>query len=138
MLKFIAYKTFNFFLKKDPSQALTRTTSFLVLFEISFIVPIFIIFNIITGLHPNSNHQLDSRIKYLIAIVLAAIIFLINKRFLKIHLSSPGLEKLRSKYLEKGDSINIWFIFLLPVFNVFIIPIIYGLLNGTLTFPILE
>jgi hypothetical protein len=64
------------------------------------------------------------------------IVLLINHRYWSKKLNSENkLKELYAKYHRDKYLISVWVIFLTPVFIVFICPIIFGALNGTLSFP---
>ena len=70
--------------------------------------------------------------KYFIILPLGAILALINTSIYKIKLKGESFNRLKEKYHKERYAIPIWVIFITPIICVFIIPMIYGALNGTL------
>lgn len=132
MFNYIAYRIFTYFNRTDSALAVSKTINFLALFQFSLLVPLFIIINIFTELNPQMFGE-DNRVKYYIGIPLAIIFIAINNYLFKKKLrDDESLQKLKERYHQDRYSINIWFIFLAPLFFVLICPILYGLFNGTL------
>jgi hypothetical protein len=134
---YIAFRVFEYFIQKDEALAISRTINFLVLFQCSLIVPLFIIVHMFTQIDPQI-FGVDNRIKYYIGIPLALILIALNTFFYKNKLTGESLKNLLNKYHKEKYSLSIWIIFLSPVVFVFFCPIIYGAINGTLHFPFLE
>ena len=136
MIDYLLFRIFHFFNKKDPQLASERTANFMAILLGSLVVPIFIIFNLISGrdLIPKTSSK---DIKYLIGIPLALILMFFCNRLVKGRLTNIRLDELRNLYDRPNQKISIWLIFFIPIFNMFIVPIIYGLLNGTIRFPLL-
>lgn len=130
-MNYIAFRVFEFFDKKDNQVSLFRTISFLTLFQISFILPLFLIINLFYEINLNKIFSFEEFIYFLI-LPLGAILALINTSIYKIKLKGESLNRLKEKYHEERYAIPIWVIFITPIICVFFIPIIYGALNGTL------
>lgn len=131
MMNYIAYRVFEFFSKKDNKLSTFRTINFLILFQISFLVPLFIFLNSIVRVNLNKISSVD-RIEYYIGIPLAVILILTNSFFLKKQLKGERLTQLKEKFHREHYSLSIWIIFITPIVLTFIIPVLYGILNGTI------
>jgi amino acid permease len=137
MFNWIIYRTFEHFNKKDVSMAISNTVNFMVLLQASLLVPLMLIINFITILDPQIT-GIDNRIKYCIGVPFAIILIILNSYWIKRRLKSEKLNDLRNKFQKKKYKIPIWIIFSIPVLFVIVCPIIYGIINGTLSFPFLE
>jgi hypothetical protein len=137
MFDYVAYRVFEYFSKKDESFAVSRTINFLALFQGTLIVPLFMVVNLFTQIDPQI-FGVNNRIKYYIGIPLAIILGVMNSYNFKKKLKGEGLMALQKKYRKENLSFSVWWIFLAPIFFVFIFPLIYGTLNGTIHFPFLE
>ncbi len=136
MFNWIIYRVFEYFNKKDAPMAISNTVNFMVLFQASLIVPLVLIIN----LFAKPNFQIlgvDERIKYYIGVPLAIILIIINSYWIKKKLNGNKLNLLQNKFKKGKSKLAIWIIFSMPVFFVFVCPIIYGIINGTLHFPLL-
>lgn len=137
MFDYIGYRVFEYFNKKDETFAVSRTINFLALLQGSLIVPLFMIVNLFTRIDPQifgENH----RIKYYIGIPLTIVLIAINSYIFKNKLKGERLKALQEMYQKESYFFSVWWIFLAPVFFVFIFPIIYGTINGTIHFPFIE
>lgn len=130
-MNYIAYRVFEFLDKKDNKLSVFRTINFLMLFQISFLVPLFIFFNSIVRVNLNKMSSVD-RIEYYIGIPLGVIFILFNSLFYKKKLRGERLNQLKEKFHRENYSLSIWVIFITPIIFVFIIPVLYGVLNGTI------
>lgn len=137
MFDWIFYRTFEYFSKKDKSMAISNTVNFMVLFQASLLIPVFLIINLLAKIEPLVI-GVDTRIKYYIGIPLAVILIIYNSYLHKRKLNSEKLTVLKNKYHKERYRVSVWIIFLIPFFFVFICPIIYGIINGTLSFPFFE
>lgn len=130
-MNYIAYRVFEFFEKKDSTLSIFRTINFLTLFQVSFLVPIFILFNSFLKEHINTISTVD-RIEYYLGIPLGIVFILFNSFLYKKKLTGESLSRLKEKFHKEKYSLSVWVFFLTPVILVFVIPIVYGLLNGTI------
>lgn len=137
MFDYIGYRVFEYFNKKDEAFAVSRTINFLALLQGSLIVPLFMIVNLFTQIDPQI-FGVNNRIKYFIGIPLAIILILINSYIFNKKLKGDGLKTLQEKYHKENYSFSVWWIFLSLILFVFLLPIIYGAINGTIHFPFLE
>ncbi len=118
-------------------MATSNTVNFMVLFQASLLVPLVLILNLFTKLDPQIL-GVDNRIKYYIGVPLAIILIILNSYWIKRKLKGEKLNDLRNKFQKEKYKVPIWIIFSIPVLFVFVSPIIYGIINGTLSFPFLE
>lgn len=137
MFDYIGYKVFEYFNTKDESFAVSRTINFLALFQGSFIVPLFVIASILTQIDPQIFGG-DNRVKYFIGISFAVTLMIINTYIFKRKLKGDGLRVWQKKYHKENYFFSVWWIFFSPIFFIFIFPIIFGVINGTIHFPFLE
>lgn len=137
MFDYIVYRIFEYFNRKDKTLAVLRTINFIALLQGTFLVPLFIVVNIFTRINPQIFGA-DNRVKYYVGIPIAIILLAINNYIYKKKLKGEGLQRLRRKYHKENYTFSVWWIFLAPVFFVFIIPMIYGAINGTIHFPLFE
>jgi len=134
---YIGYRVFEYFNEKDETHSVPRTISFLSILQITLLVPLFLIINSVTK--TNLQEIGDYNIfKYYIGLALAIVLIMLNTYFFRKKFKEENLKILQDKYHKKHYSFSIWWIFLAPIFFVFIIPLIYGALNGTIHFPFLE
>jgi len=131
LIDYIFYRVFQYFDKKNPSMTKSNSVNFMVLFEASLIVPIFMIFNGIFHFFSSPENP-NLRMKYFIGIPLAVILIIGNTFYFKRKLTKTGIEKLRTKFYGKENLIPIWIIFIAPIIFVFVLPILYGWINGSL------
>ena len=136
MFDWVIYRTFEHFNKRDASMAISNTVNFMVLLQASLLVPFILIINLFTKVEPQML-GVDNRIKYYIGVPLAIILIILNSYWIKRKLKSEKLNDLRSKFQKEKYKVPIWVIFSIPILFVFICPIIYGMINGTLSFPFL-
>ena len=137
IVEYVAFRVFEFFLKKDSKMAKTNTINFIVLLEGSFLFTLFLILNGIFHFFSTPDTP-NPRMKYYIGIPLAVILITASSLHLKEKLNDTGLDKLTARFSEKWKNIPIWLIFILPIIFVFVTPVLYGWINGTLSFPIFE
>lgn len=137
MFNYIAYRVFEHFHKRESESAVSKTINFLALFQGTLIVPVFMAINLFTKIDPQVFGQ-DNRIKYYIGIPLAVILIIINTIFFKRKLKGEQLKVLEDKYYKERYLLPTWIIFAAPIIFVFVLPIAYGALNGTISFPFLE
>jgi len=137
MFNYIVYRVFEYFNKKENATAMSKTINFLALFQGTLIVPVFMSINLFTKIDPQIFGE-NTRIKYYIGIPLAAVLIIVNTIFFKRKLKGEQLKVLEDKYHKERYILPTWIIFATPIIFVFILPIIYGVLNGTISFPFLE
>ncbi len=134
---YIGYRVFEYFNVKDETHSVSRTISFLSILQITLLVPLFLIINSVTK--TDLQEIVDyNRFKYYVGIALALVLIVLNTYFFRKKFKRENLKILQDKYHKEHYPFSIWWIFLAPIFFVFIIPIIYGALNGTIHFPFLE
>jgi len=134
---YIGYRVFEYFNKKDETHSLSRTISFISILQITLLVPLFLVINSVTKIDLQEIGDYN-RFKYYIGIALAIVLIMLNTYFFHKKFKGENFKILQDKYHRKHYPFSIWWIFLAPIFFVFIIPIIYGALNGTIHFPFLE
>ncbi|PKQ63287.1 hypothetical protein BZG01_16330 [Labilibaculum manganireducens] len=137
MFNWIVFRIFEYFSKKDDSIAISNTINFMVLLQASMLVPLFLILNLFVKIDAKVFGDNDNA-KYLIGVPLAIVLLVVNSFFYKKKLQGDYLKKLEVLFYKEKYKISVWIIFLAPVFFAFVCPIIYGILNGTLSFPFLE
>ncbi len=126
---YIVFRVFDYFNKNDESVAVEKTVNFLVLFQSSLILQIFMILNLFIRIEPQM-FGVDQRITYYVGIPLALVLLGFNTLLCKRRLRDEALKSLYRKYNKMKYFLSIWVIFLSPI--------IYGAINGTLRFPFLE
>lgn len=137
LFNYTLYRVFDYFEKHDEKTAISKTINFMALLQGTLIVPLFILIDAFIEVEPKVFGN-DNRIKYIIGIPLAIILIAINNFILEKKLRGDSLNGLRVRYYKEKYSINVWLIFLLPVFFVFVCPILFGVFNGSISFPFLE
>lgn len=130
MLNYIIYRVFSYFNESDKSLSRFKTIGFLTLFQISLMVPMFILINIFIRIEPQLLIK-SNVYKYFIGIVLI-LLMSINGVLFAGKLKEESLVAIREKYYRDKYVIPIWIILVAPVFFVFVCPIIYGIINGTI------
>lgn len=136
MFNYIAYRIYEYFHEKENKTAIPKTINFLALFQGTLIVPIFIAINLVFRIPIHLLGE-DSRIVYYIGIPFAVILMVVNTVYFKEKLKGERLKTLKDKYQKEKYLIPTWVIIATPVIFVFVIPIFYGVLNGTISFPLL-
>lgn len=131
MFNYVAYRVYEYFQSKNEKTSVENTINFLALFQGTLIVPVFMAINLIKKIDPQIFGQ-DSRIKYYIGIPLAIVLLIVNNIFYKRKLKGEQLNKLKNKYHKVKYALPIWLIFAAPIIFVFVLPIAYGIMNGTL------
>lgn len=134
---YIGYRVFEYFNRKDETHSLSRTISFLSILQITLLVPLFLIINSVTKIDLQEIGDYN-RFKYYLGIAFACALILFNTYFFRKKFKGENLKILQDKYYKEHYPFSIWWIFLAPIFFIFIIPIIYGVLNGSIHFPFLE
>lgn len=134
MIDYIIFKTYTFFKKRDEKLAKERTINFLVVFVTSLIYVLFFIVNGIFKFHKTPTTT-NPHLKYYIGIPMYVIMYLLFRKYISKMIDIKGLSSLETRFKD-NNAIPIWLIFSLPVILFILTPIIYGLINGTLNFPI--
>lgn len=135
---YIVFRVFEYFQQKKDSIAILKSINFLVLFQASLLMLIFLIINSFFHFDPQRLFGIDDNIKYYIGVPLAVFLIILNNILYRKKLKGVKLKELYDKYHKEKYKIPIWVIFSSPVFFGVFCPIIYGALNGTLHSPILE
>jgi hypothetical protein len=139
MLKYITFRVFESFDKKNDSFALKkiRTLGFLLLMEVSLFIPLLMVINLFYHLNPKELFD-AATFRYAFVIIIA-IMHIMNLLFFNNKIKeSENYLFLFNRFHKERYLIKTWMIFSIPIINVFIVPIMYGALNGTLRFPFLE
>src|SRR5690554_6409758 len=137
MFKAIGYRVYEYFEKKERETAVSNTINFLSLLQGTLIVPVLMAINLFIKIDPQIL-GVDSRIKYYIGIPLAVLLIFVNTILFKKNLKGEALNNLKIRYEKERYLLPIWVIFSAPVVFVFVFPIVYGVINGTISFPFLE
>lgn len=137
IIDYLAYRVFQFFIKKNIQLAKSNTINFMILFEISIVIPIFFLLNGIFHFY-NTPENPELRLNYYTAIPIAIILYFANSYYFKQKLVYDEPNELHNRYKDKCQFIPIWLIFISPIIFVFLTPIIYGFINSTLRFPLFE
>jgi len=114
-----------------------KTINFLAILAGSLLYLLFFIVNGFANFYVAPEHP-NPRMKYYIGIPLGIILLKLIQIVVSKKLNNDGFVKLEGKYKGKENLIPIWVIFITPVILIFGTPIVYGLINGTLRFPILD
>ena len=133
MLNYIAFRVYESFNKKNESFSFSklRTLGFLLLFEVSLFLPMVMIINLFIHFDPKELFG-ESHFRYGFAII-ALILFALNYSNFNRKLKNPeNYSVLHDRFHKESYLFKTWMIFIIPIVNVFILPIIYGALNGTL------
>src|SRR5690554_6440188 len=133
MLNYIAFRVFESFDKKDDSFVLkkTRTLGFLLLAEVSLFIPLLMIVNLFYHLDPKELFE-EASFRYAWGFV-AVILYVVNLLFFNSNFKeSEKYSILYHRFHKDRYLLKTWMIFSTPIINVFLIPIVYGALNGTL------
>ena len=128
--EYLIFIVFDYFYRKNPKLARTHTINFMVLLEASAVVPLFILVNLIYRISDSIEDRNDN-MKYYLGIPLALGLIFLNTLLLKNKLTRDRLQEFKSKFSIDNKKL-VWLIFITPVIFVFVIPILYGALNGTL------
>ncbi len=140
MIPFFDYLVFRVFEDLDNKKnedAKDYSINFIVLTQATLVIPLSLFFRLFIEFDPQILGN-DKRIKYYIGIPLATVLYLINGTIYKRKLNGEGLENMRKRYHKEKYKIPIWVIYAIPLIVILVFPILYGLINGTLRFPLLE
>lgn len=138
MFNYIVYRVFEFFKKKNSDMALINSINFLSIFQLSLLVPIFLLLRLFVDFDIRIFGD-NNNIKFYVGIPLALLIMIINTIFFRKKLKDVDVyTKIYKKYYKEKYILPIWLIFILPILLVFVTPIIFGMINGTLRFPFLD
>jgi len=101
---------------------------------------IYVLFFIVNGIFKfhKSPTITNPHLKYYIGIPLYVLMYFLFRRYLEKIIDFKGLNSLETRFKDKENAIPVWVIFSLPFIIFILTPIIYGLINGTLNFPILN
>ena len=134
MFNYLTYRVFRYFDNKGSEKAIARTINFLVVLEGSLIVPIFVTLAYWEQLGRDMFSD-DNKVKCFIGIALFELIILIHSTIIKRKLQGKQLSLLKEKYHKEKYSLPVWVIFAVPIFFVFIFPLV---LNGDVSFQFIE
>ena len=134
---YIVFRVFEFFNNKQDDQAMQKSIYFIVIFQATMLVPLFLFFRLFIEFDPHIFGD-DNRVKYYIGIPLAIALLYFNGRVYKKKLNGERLEEMRKSYQQEKYKIPIWVIFIIPVIFIIVCPILYGAISGTLRFPLFE
>ena len=133
MFNYITYRVFNHFKKRDNEEsAAFSTILFLGIFQVSLLMPVFIIVNLFFEIDLKEILGEDENIKYYIGIPMMGLSYVISNSIFKKKIKGQQYEELKKKYHKDKYIIPIVVIILSPFFFTLVVPIIYGALNGTL------
>lgn len=133
MFNYIAYRVLNFFKKREYiSDSILNTILFLGILQMSLLVPVFALINIFFHIDLKEIFRESDNMKYYIALLLAIILLVFNNFYYKNKLKGEGYDKFKRKYHKDQYIIPIGVILLSPFFFTFVVPILYGAINGTL------
>lgn len=130
MFNYIVYRVFDYFNREDKALSRFKAIGFLTLFQISLIIPVFILIIFFIPIEPQLFLE-GSTYKYFIGVILI-LLMSINGLLFASKLKGQSLVVMHEKYYQDRYIIPIWVIFAAPVFFVFVCPIIYGIINGTI------
>lgn len=130
-LEYLLFRIHEYFLKKKGRTALEYTVYFVVILEASLIVPFSLVYRIFAGWGGPFVWP-DPRMRFYVAILIAVVLGGLSNVVLRKYLSPERLEQLYRRYHKETYKLPIWVIFGSPVFFMFICPVLYGLINGTL------
>lgn len=130
MINYIAYRVFVHFDRSDKSLSRFKTIGFVTLFQISTVVPIFLLVNMFKRIE---LQLLIEEVAFKLSIgVMLFLLMAVNGLLFTRKLKGVKLVAMREKYHRDRYIIPIWVIFTAPVFFVFICPIVYGIINGSI------
>lgn len=129
---YIVFRVYEYFVRKKREDALSKSIQFLIYFQISSLIPIFLPVKLIMKIDLHKYVDWNNH-KFLIAIPITSLLILLNNRYKK-KLEGGKLKVLQEKYHKEKYKLPLWVIFFSPIFFLLICPILYGALNGTLRF----
>ena len=133
----IVFRVFEYFNNKQSHYAKDNSVNFIVIFQATMLVPLFLFFSLFIEFDPHIFGDDDS-VKYYIGIPLAIALLYYNGRVYKKKLNDERLEEMRKNYQKDKYKIPIWVIFIIPLIFIIVCPILYGVISGTLRFPLFE
>jgi hypothetical protein len=107
------------------------------LLEMSLLIPAFLLMDLFFDFNPKAIIN-EINFRFYIVIPLSIGLFIFNSFYFKKKLTGNYLQNLNLRYNKQRYVFSIWWIFFIPIFCVFILPVIYGVLTDTLRFPFLE
>ena len=134
-MDYIIFRVYSYFKSKENGR--DKTIYFLALLACSLLFLLFFLANGLTNFLVTPEDP-DPRMKYYIGIPIAIVLFKLTQIAVSKKINNDGLAKLEEKYNGKENLIPIWIIFITPVILILGTPIVYGLINGTLKFPLLD
>lgn len=136
-LDYVIYRVYIYLEKQDKGSAESRTCDFLMLLLASIIIPVAIwLYRLTSGNW--ESFSIDFRIRWLMAAVLLFILYLLVRGKVKSTVSEENIELLRKKYGKYESMHSVWWIIIVPFLLIFLIPMLEGVVRGTLRFPFLE
>jgi len=139
MLNYITFRLYESFNKKYDIFSLARkkTLAFLLLLEVSLFIPLGMIINLFIHFDPKELFM-ESHFRFVFGIMVVILIILNYSNFNRNLKNSEDYLVLHDKFHKKRYLFKTWMIFVIPIVNVIILPIICGAINGSLDFHFLE
>ncbi len=134
-MNYIIFRVYSYFKSKENGR--DKTTNFLAMLAGSLLYLLFFIVNGLTKIYVNSDYP-NPRMKYYIGIPIAIILLKLSQIVISRKFNNNGFVKLEEKYKGRKNFMPIWVIFIAPILIIVGVPIIYGFINGTLRFPLLD
>jgi len=135
LFEYILFRVFEYLQLKDKNFAIVNTINFIVILQAAVLFFVFIIVQALLNFTLDS-YDINDRTLLIVVLSFGVMSIIVNTYFIKPILRGEKLLILQKKFHKKKYKFNIWVIFLFPVFCVFVLPIIIGLLKGTLNFPL--
>lgn len=135
---YIVFRVFERFKVTDPEIARKQTISFMVVFQFSFLVPLYLISTQIFDYKLRDIFTEGTSLTYYLSLPLAIAMFYVNGRLLNKKLTGKEYNELHHKYFSDKYRLPMWCIFSLPILVGFVLPLLVGILTGSVRSPFLE
>ncbi len=123
MTNTLIFRVFGFFWERNNDKALTRTLNFLVLFEGSLVVPLFMLINILSiNVFHNQPYEENAWL-YLVGIPIAEFLILFHSTIVKKKMQRTKVREMLANYCKPRYRMPIWLILVLPFIFIFVVPI---------------
>lgn len=139
LLDYIFFRFYDYFKKKKEGLEMINTMIIIYITEISLLLFIYYFSSLFIELSfIKELFQENRNNKVLITIIFTLVVFVLNYIFFSPKKEIDYYLMLEKKYKKEKYKLPIWILFCFPIFFSLISFIGYGLIKGTLRFPILD
>lgn len=139
LLDYIFFRLYDYFLKKEKDFVMTNTLMMILAIELSLLLFIYYSTLLFVDSNPIRDFIQNNRDKkFLIIGVSMCLTMIPNYIYFSPKREKKYYEGLKKKYYREKYKTHIWVIFGAPIYITLISTIGYGLIKGTLRFPLFE